>query len=239
MSESGSRLTTLRLVALALAGVVILRTMAGPSEAWFLSSAKEISGRAIVIDGDTIEVDGRRIRLEGIDAPEMAQNCRRAQGASWGCGLEAAEVLSKLTGSRRVTCRSAGHDKYDRMLGQCSVDSLDLNAEMVRTGYAWAFVKYSTSYVAEEKAARAAMAGIWQGESEPAWIFREKRWQVAETKAPEGCAIKGNITENGHIYHMPWSPWYGRVKVDPALGERWFCSEAEARRAGWRSAGLR
>jgi hypothetical protein len=62
---------------------------------------------------------------------------------------------------------------------------------------------------------------------------------VAEQQAPDGCAIKGNITENGHIYHMPWSPWYGRVKVDPAQGERWFCSEAEAKSAGWRSAGLR
>jgi hypothetical protein len=90
--------------------------------------------------------------------------------------------------------------------------------------------------VAEEEKARAARVGVWQGEAEPAWIFRANRWQAAETEAPAGCAIKGNITENGHIYHMPWSPWYGKVKIDPAQGERWFCSEAEAQSAGWRSA---
>ncbi len=144
-----------------------------------------------------------------------------------------------MIGRKRVTCRSAGVDKYDRVLGTCSVDGVDLNAEMVRRGYAWAFVKYSTAYVAVEREARAAAAGVWQGEAEAPWIFRENRWKVAEGAAPDGCAIKGNITENGHIYHMPWSPWYGRVKVDPAQGERWFCSETEAQRAGWRSAGLR
>jgi hypothetical protein len=73
-------------------------------------------------------------------------------------------------------------------------------------------------------------------EAQPAWEFRETRWAGAEQEAPEGCAIKGNITGNGQIYHMPWSTWYGKVKVEPAKGERWFCTEDEAQTAGWRAA---
>ena len=198
-----------------------------------------MSGTATVIDGDTLDISGQKIRLEGIDAPESAQTCGRAKGGTWACGRAAGEALAKLVERRRVTCRSEGVDRYDRMLGVCSVDGVEINAEMVRRGFAWAFVKYSTSYVAEEADARAAAVGIWQGEAEAPWIFRENRWKVAEQRAPDECAIKGNITENGHIYHMPWSPWYGRVKVDPAQGERWFCSETEAQSAGWRSVVLR
>jgi hypothetical protein len=105
---------------------------------------------------------------------------------------------------------------------------------MVREGYAWAFVKYSTSYVQEEAEARALHIGIWQGKAEPAWEFREHRWAGAEQDAPKGCAIKGNVTAHGRIYHMPWSPWYGKIRIDEAKGKRWFCTEAEALAAGWR-----
>ena len=66
------------------------------------------------------------------------------------------------------------------------------------------------------------------------WDYRAKRWAAAEQKAPEGCAIKGNITKNGRIYHMPWSPWYAQIKIDADKGKRWFCTEAEALAAGWR-----
>lgn len=228
-----------RPVASALGGVALSLAMAANADAlsWFGSS--DISGTATVVDGDTVDVDGRRVRLEGVDAPEIAQVCGRAKGGVWPCGRAAADALVQLIGQQRVTCQSEGTDKYERMLGICSVAGVEINAHLVRKGYAWAFVKYSDRYVAEEAEAKAAAAGIWQGEAEPAWIFRQNRWKVAEGEAPKGCAIKGNITENGHIYHMPWSPWYGRVKVDPAHGERWFCSEAEAKNAGWRSAGLR
>ncbi len=109
---------------------------------------------------------------------------------------------------------------------------------MVREGLAWAFVKYSQSYVQQEAEARLARVGIWQGDAEPAWVYREKRWAGAEQEAPKGCAIKGNVTEHGHIYHMPWSPWYGKVKIEETKGERWFCSESEAIAAGWRPAAL-
>ena len=106
---------------------------------------------------------------------------------------------------------------------------------MVRQGWAWAFVRYSTSYVPEEAAAKAEGLGIWQGEAMPAWEFRSRRWATAEPAAPQGCAIKGNITKHGRIYHMPWSPWYAQIRMEAGdKGKRWFCTEAEAVAAGWR-----
>ncbi len=237
MSESRFDPVWPRSVAFALVGAVLLPLYAAFVPA--AASPADVTGIAIVIDGDTLEIDGWRVRLEGIDAPESAQACGRPDGGTWACGRAAADGLGELVGRRPVTCRANGVDSYGRMLGACTLDGRDLNAEMVRRGLAWAFVKYSASYVSEEAEARSGRAGIWQGEAEPAWIFRENRWKSAGTVAPDGCAIKGNITGNGRIYHMPWSPWYGRVKVDAERGERWFCSEAEARDAGWRAAAAR
>lgn len=233
MSESIRMKLVSRPVALALAGTVALSFLLSPPRA---ESAETLAGRATVIDGDTIEIAGTHIRLEGIDAPEKAQTCGRRWLGSWSCGEAASKELGKLIGSRRVDCESRGHDKYGRVLGVCFVDGRDINAEMVRNGFAWAFVKYSQSYIEVEAEARALKIGIWQGEAEPAWEFRDKRWHVAEQSAPEGCAIKGNVTAGGRIYHMPWSPWYGKVRVEERKGERWFCSEAEAKAAGWRPA---
>jgi endonuclease YncB( thermonuclease family) len=227
-------------VASALVGVVALGALLAmptrDSAARAPAGDGDLAGLARVIDGDTLEIAGRHVRLEGIDAPESGQTCGRRLIGSWRCGSAAADALAKLVAKRRVSCESRGNDKYDRMLGICFVDGRDINAEMVREGYAWAFVKYSQTYVKQEEEARVARVGIWQGDAEPAWVYREKRWAGAEQEAPKGCAIKGNVTEHGHIYHMPWSPWYGKVKVDEAKGERWFCSEAEAISAGWRAA---
>ncbi|MEM1088443.1 MAG: thermonuclease family protein, partial [Pseudomonadota bacterium] len=78
--------------------------------------------------------------------------------------------------------------------------------------------------------------GIWQRDNQPPWEFRDERWQEALNKSPrEGCPIKGNISDNGQIYHTPWSPWYNRTKINEAKGERWFCDELEAVQAGWRA----
>jgi len=227
-----------RPVASALVGVVALAVLSlmPPSEtaARSVGDSGSLSGRARVIDGDTLEISGRRVRLEGIDAPEMAQTCGRNPSGTWKCGAVAADRLAALIGRHTVTCESRGNDKYGRMLGICFVDGRDINAEMVRQGLAWAFVKYSRTYVRQESEARTARVGVWQGEAAPAWEYREKHWASAEQVAPNGCAIKGNVTAHGRIYHMPWSPWYGKVKIEPAKGERWFCSEAQAMEAGWR-----
>lgn len=196
-------------------------------------------GPARVVDGDTLDVAGVRVRLEGIDAPETSQTCATSTGAAWDCGLVATRLLYDLTKGRDVACEPRGRDKYGRTLGVCAVGQIELNAEMVRRGLAWAFVKYSRTYVAVEAEARALRIGIWEGDSQPAWAYREQAWQSAATTAPssQGCVIKGNVSRKGHIYHLPWSPWYGKVTIDERRGERWFCSEADAIAAGWRPAG--
>jgi endonuclease YncB( thermonuclease family) len=224
-------------VASALAGVCALGLLLLLPAAETAARA-DLTGSARVIDGDTLEIGGERVRLEGIDAPEMSQACGKDEG-SWDCGKAAAAALERLLGNQQIACADHGTDKYGRMLGVCFLGSRDVNAWMVREGLAWAFVKYSRSYVREEAEARASHAGIWQGTAEPAWEFRAKRWQGAEQTAPRGCAIKGNISANGHIYHVPWSPWYGKVRIDESRGERWFCNEAEALAAGWRPAAAR
>lgn len=235
MRESALSSPLRRSVAIALTGAVFFSISPLPT-AIARPAPDRVSGRATVIDGDTLEIDGARVRLEGIDAPESSQTCGRRLVGWWNCGSAAANALEKLVEGHRIDCKSQGHDRYSRLLAVCFADGRDINAAMVRQGFAWAFVKYSKSYVEAESEARTARAGIWQGNAEPAWIYREKRWQTAEVAAPNGCAIKGNVTGHGQIYHLPWSPWYGKVKVDAARGERWFCSEADAQKAGWRPA---
>jgi len=204
-----------------------------------------VRGPARVIDGDTIDISGTRIRLEGIDAPEAGQTCSTARGEPWDCGTEATRFMADMTRNRDVECRSKGLDKYGRVLATCFVAGHDINAAMVRFGLAWAFVRYSQAYIAEEAAARTAKTGIWQGPAQPAWDYRAARWTTAVAtvpaaqSAPQGCAIKGNVSHAGLVYHMPWSPWYDKVAMNTDKGKRWFCTEAEAQAAGWRPAMLR
>lgn len=197
-----------------------------------------LTGEARVVDGDTIDLNGVRIRLEGIDAPESAQLCSRRWLGQWHCGAAATAAMIEMTRGKSVSCTPQGLDKYGRTLATCYVDDRDINAEMVKRGFAWAFVRYSSRYVKEEAEARALKVGIWQGPATPAWYWRQQQWNAAEPAAPQGCAIKGNAGRNGLVYHMPWSPWYGKVRMD-GDGKRWFCSEGEAIAAGYRSAGFR
>ncbi len=194
-----------------------------------------VAGHARVVDGDTLQVGPSRVRLEGIDAPETSQTCVDGAGAIWNCGNVAAAELEKLVRHQVVSCDASGLDKYGRTLAVCYVGELDLNAEMVRRGLAWAFVRYSQRYVADEQAARQRHVGIWAGDAQPAWAWREQQWTAALSEAPAGCAIKGNHGRNGAIYHTPWSPWYAKVRMEGS-GKRWFCSEAEASAAGFRPA---
>lgn len=193
-----------------------------------------LGGIARVVDGDTLVVGETRIRLEGIDAPEPGQTCGRKMLGHWACGTEASAALSQLVEGKSLRCETHGTDAYSRTLAVCFLDAQDVNAWMVTQGLAWAFVRYSQRYVSHEAQARGRRVGIWQGEATPAWDYRAQRWSKVEGAAPAGCAIKGNVTANGKIYHMPWSPWYGRIVMHPAKGRRWFCTETEALAAGWR-----
>jgi endonuclease YncB( thermonuclease family) len=233
MYRSSKRNSLRRQVASALAGALAFCILALISRADRAAEAPLV-GQASVIDGDTIDIQGTRIRLEGIDAPEIAQTCASRMLGTWRCGEAAASAMRRLTVGQVLNCERRGIDKYKRVLAVCFVGGADINAEMVREGLAWAFVKYSRSYVREEAQAHAEHVGVWQGEAQPPWEFRAHRWAGAEDAAPSGCAIKGNVSRSGRIYHMPWSPWYEKVRIEASKGKRWFCSEAEALAAGWR-----
>jgi endonuclease YncB( thermonuclease family) len=203
----------------------------------FVVASASASSDVRVIDGDTLELEGVTIRLNGIDAPEAGQSCARADGGRWPCGKRATAALEVLVNGKVVTCEPRGHDDYGRILSVCEAGGQEVNAALVRDGVAWSFRRYSHDYDELEDAAHAAGEGIWQAETEPPWAFRERRWTAALQVVPDKrCPIKGNINTDGErIYHAPWSPWYDRTKVNTAKGERWFCDEAEAVAAGWRA----
>ncbi len=127
-----------------------------------------IEGNAHVVDGDSLVVAGREIRLDGIDAPEGRQQCMR-NATAWPCGEEARRHLMRAVGSQPVTCRSGQTDQYGRHLAVCEVAGRSLNAEMVEAGWAVAYGDYAS----EEREARAAKRGLWSGEFE-----RPRDWRA-------------------------------------------------------------
>jgi endonuclease YncB( thermonuclease family) len=131
-----------------------------------------VSGKARVVDGDTIEVGGVRIRLFGIDAPELHQSCRRPGGERYACGDFARGALVAAIGGQAVSCSRRDVDKYGRMVGVCTGSSGDLAGNVVTRGAAMAYRHYSLDYVDEEERARRDHTGIWQGSFEAPWEFR-------------------------------------------------------------------
>lgn len=137
--------------------------------------APEVAGAMRVVDGDTLEQDRRRIRLTGLDAPEMGQVCERPAG-SYRCGAEARAALRDILGDRPATCRLSGLDRYGRDLGRCRTESGDVGAELVRRGWAVS----EGAYAAEEAGARARGAGLWAGpfERPSAWRHRQPGYRA-------------------------------------------------------------
>lgn len=196
----------------------------------------EIAGKPRIIDGDTIEIANQRIRLYGIDAPETAQGCV-VDNKRWPCGRNATLALSSIIGTNWVVCQERDKDRYGRIIAVCNIagsQGLDVNATMVSQGWALAYKRFSTDYLKDEVDARRARKGIWKGDFIRPWDWRKGMRLSAHDNQPGGCLIKGNIGRQGaRIYHLPPGQYYAVTKINPSKGERWFCTEAEARAAGW------
>ena len=130
---------------------------------------------ATVIDGNTLLIEEVRIRLAGIDAPELGQRCRAPTNIEWPCGLDAKRMLAGKIGGKPVSCRKLHLDESDRPTATCAASSGDdLSAAMVRSGYALAAGR-EHQYLAEEAAARVAGAGMWSGSFQTPWEWRAQQ----------------------------------------------------------------
>lgn len=187
-----------------------------------------------VVDGDSLVIAGERIRLQGIDAPEMAQTCDRG-GAVWRCGKWSARVLADAVAGAQIRCKAIELDRYGRTVATCRANGVDLGQHMVQAGAARAYARYSDQYVATEARARVAKVGLWEGRMVTPEVYRHP--VVPAQAAKKGCDIKGNISSKGvWIYHVPGQRDYSNTRISPSKGEAYFCSAAEARDAGFRAA---
>ena len=149
-----------------------------------------LAGAARVIDADTIEVAGERVRLMGIDAPERGQHCRDGAGQSYPCGADATQALRRRIGGADVRCEASGRDRYDpygRAIATCfAADGGDLNGWLVREGHALAYRRFSQAYVGAEEAARRDRRGMWKGTFVLPW-----HWRKGERLPPDGSPSDG------------------------------------------------
>lgn len=133
--------------------------------------AQVISGPAVAVDGDTLEMTGFAIRLFGIDAPEAGQVCHR-DGEAWPCGAEAAALLAELVAGEAPACEQRGTDADGRLVAVCTAGPLDLAATLVGAGYALALAETSDDYAARAEQARRHRLGLWASEFEDPAAYR-------------------------------------------------------------------
>ncbi len=198
-----------------------------------------------MIDGDTLEVDGKVIQLYGIDAPELGQLCKNDDSRS-PCGVEAALALRKLVtvSDQKLHCSPWDGEPPERtadgaLIEVCQVGDKDLTEVMLENGYGVTAPDTFPDYAEAEKSAQDGHLGIWHSHFRLPWVWR------AATADPGGpaaadrdCNVKGTINADGRrIYYVPTDPDYQQVAIDPSRGERLFCSDEDARLAGWALAG--
>jgi endonuclease YncB( thermonuclease family) len=150
----------------------------------------ELAGQASVIDGDTLEIHGTRVRLWGIDAPESTQRCRGADSNLYRCGAKAANDLDAFIAQRPVSCKPVSQDQYRRTVATCSVSDIDLGEWLVRSGLALDWPHYSRGHydIAQHDADRAGR-GIWAGSYVEPWLYRAC---VRLGGRPAGCSDDAN-----------------------------------------------
>ena len=142
----------------------------------------KISGFAKVVDGDTIKINSKKIRLYGIDAPEKKQKCKKTYltisfmsfTKDYMCGEVSTQKLIKKINKQKLNCNILDVDRYKRLIGECFKRNINLNSWMVSNGYAVAYRKYSKKYVTDEINAKNNKLGIWQGKFEMPWDYRRK-----------------------------------------------------------------
>ena len=145
----------------------------------FLNASADIIGEAKITDGDTIIINDIRIRFTGSDAPESyffgkTQTCLDGKGREWECGNAATQKLKELINNQMVRCTDEGQDRYGRTLGICYVGDMDLQAEMVKSGMAVAYLRYSNRYEKEQNYAKKVKAGMWAGEFKQPEVWRRE-----------------------------------------------------------------
>jgi endonuclease YncB( thermonuclease family) len=221
-----------------------------------LAQAADISGVPKIREGDQVTIGSSRIRLGGIDAPSVDQLCLDTQGERWTCGVAARDELIHHAADKTWTCHVSQVDRRGRSVARCEVDGEDIQQWMVKNGWALSYARFSHDYDADEKAAREAKVGMWQGAFIAPWDWRirnKKTTILGAAKPPESahaillasasgpvapspeCTIKGNVNSAGEcIYHKPTSRWYAQIKMKISKGTRWFCSVEEAEAAGCR-----
>jgi endonuclease YncB( thermonuclease family) len=136
-----------------------------------VAARADVVGAARVIDGDTLRIDGDKIRLYGIDAPERRQGCEAA-GADYPCGIVATAWMVERTVGNQVRCEGKRRDRYRRLIAVCYVGGESLNAAIVKAGWALAYRRYAVEYVPAEDDARRNIRGMWAGTFEPPWQWR-------------------------------------------------------------------
>ncbi len=134
--------------------------------------SKTIIGKAIIVDGDTLKIGINKIRLHGIDSPELEQKCLIKE-KEWNCGKKAAESLFNLANLKEITCESNNKDRYNRYIAICYINALNINKWMVKNGWAIAYRYYSLDYINDEEIAKMNKSGIWQGKFTDPFIFRK------------------------------------------------------------------
>jgi endonuclease YncB( thermonuclease family) len=150
-----------------IAAVMVLFAMAG------FANAEDIAGQASVIDGDTLEIRGTRIRLWGIDAPESEQLCRGNDGLQYRCGAKSANGLDAYIAGRSVECTPAGSDRHGQTASRCKVNGADLGDWLVRSGLALDWPIYSKGeYRQAQREAEKEGRGVWAGSFIVPWVYR-------------------------------------------------------------------
>jgi endonuclease YncB( thermonuclease family) len=140
----------------------------------FLFSYIDVKSQDIKItDGDTIRINGEKIRFSGIDTPELRQTCLK-QEIKVLCGITAKQILIDKIGDNKVVCIREGKDQYKRTLAECFVNNESLSSYLVKSGYAFAYRKYSKKFITDEDFARTNKIGMWSMEFDYPWDWRKK-----------------------------------------------------------------